>query len=98
MVKVWKVFFDRASARFFLWSLFACFLAFLKANCYSKMPVMQPSSRALVQVGVGKKTEGVDVRLAQQVGAEERLSMVGGYGEEKVASGWSSGGCGSAVM
>ena len=38
------------------------------------------------------------MRLAQQVGAEEGLSMVGGYGEKKVASGWSSGGYGSAVM
>ena len=38
------------------------------------------------------------MRLAQQVGAKERLSMVGRYGEEKMASGWLSGGCSSAVM
>ena len=39
-----------------------------------------------------------DVRFAQQVRAKEEMSMAGGYGEEKMASGWSSGGCGLAVM
>ena len=38
------------------------------------------------------------MRLAQQVGAEEELSMAGGYGEEQMASGWSNGGCDSTVM
>ena len=38
------------------------------------------------------------MRLAQQVGAKERLSMAGRYGEEKMASGWSGGRCSSVVM
>ena len=71
MVKVWKVFFDRAFERSF-GSLFACFLAFLKANCCFKMPVMQPFSRALVASWCRRKDGGRGREVGSTSGSRRR--------------------------